>query len=242
MTITELLNDALKNFKDRIKSPFYSTFIIAWCITNWKIIYVTLFCSEEYIFKTTNGLNKVNFIESFYNKNWYFIYNFIPLPSLQHWMIKPFFLPLIAVFTIHYGISKIDIMVFKKNEENIISKEKEKNRIRKESIEEEIQVKEKEKEIKILKKSEEEEWDEEYDMFLSKTNNSNQYLVELKYIIYEKKGIVFHDDDIPVETIAVLHANNLIEDPSQTKRKIILTKKGQAFLSRFIKNSPQPSY
>lgn len=51
--IATLMEDLGKSIKawlyDRASSPFYSTFIMTWCIWNWKIFYVTLFVSEQII-------------------------------------------------------------------------------------------------------------------------------------------------------------------------------------------------
>jgi hypothetical protein len=47
-------------FKERTSSPFYGTFILSWCVCNWRIIYLTLFVDEE-----LTG-NKINIIERYY--------------------------------------------------------------------------------------------------------------------------------------------------------------------------------
>jgi hypothetical protein len=42
--------DSIKSYLyDRIKSPLYGTFIVTWCLWNWKIFYLTFFVSESVV-------------------------------------------------------------------------------------------------------------------------------------------------------------------------------------------------
>jgi hypothetical protein len=34
-------------FKERTTSPLYGTFILSWCLANWRIVYLTLFVDQE---------------------------------------------------------------------------------------------------------------------------------------------------------------------------------------------------
>jgi hypothetical protein len=43
---------------ERAKSPLYSSFAISWVVTNWKLIYVTLFLDRVDLY----GLNKLDYI------------------------------------------------------------------------------------------------------------------------------------------------------------------------------------
>lgn len=47
----------LKPLNDRINSPLYSTFVIAWCISNWQIFYVTFFITQREL-----GDSKLEFV------------------------------------------------------------------------------------------------------------------------------------------------------------------------------------
>ena len=46
-----MINDFMKSISsilyERVTSPLYGAFIISWCIWNWKILYLTIFISEE---------------------------------------------------------------------------------------------------------------------------------------------------------------------------------------------------
>lgn len=46
---------------ERTTSPLFGTFIISWCVSNWQIIYLTLFVSEDKVEGT-----KISFIEQEY--------------------------------------------------------------------------------------------------------------------------------------------------------------------------------
>lgn len=60
--LTEFRKSIDSIFSERIASPFYGTLTISWLIWNWKIIYLTLFISENKI--TTD---KINYIISNYS-------------------------------------------------------------------------------------------------------------------------------------------------------------------------------
>ena len=45
-------------FVERVKSPFFGPFIVSWSLFNWKVIYVTIFISNDTLFP----LNKLDFI------------------------------------------------------------------------------------------------------------------------------------------------------------------------------------
>lgn len=56
-----MINDLKKSFDqiiyERTTSPFYGSFIISWCLWNWKIIYLTFFVSQDKI-----DSNKIDYI------------------------------------------------------------------------------------------------------------------------------------------------------------------------------------
>jgi len=62
----------------RISSPFYGTLIVSWLLWNWKIIYLTIFVSEQKILS-----NKIDFIIANYNN----VYHLIWLPLLSTLLI-----------------------------------------------------------------------------------------------------------------------------------------------------------
>lgn len=53
----------------RLSSPFYGTLIISWLIWNWKIIYLTIFISEDNITGT-----KIDYIIKNYNDIWHIVW------------------------------------------------------------------------------------------------------------------------------------------------------------------------
>lgn len=55
---------------ERTTSPLFGTFIISWMIFNWKIIYLTLFISEDKI-----QINKIDYITTNCNNVWNLIWS-----------------------------------------------------------------------------------------------------------------------------------------------------------------------
>src|SRR3989304_2265038 len=60
------MEDYLKNIKaalyERVTNPLFGTFALSWSVSNWKIIYVSLFVGYESI----KPLNKLDYLLSFY--------------------------------------------------------------------------------------------------------------------------------------------------------------------------------
>jgi hypothetical protein len=54
----ETLKNLFTPVNDRVKSPFYSTFIVSWILVNWKIFFVLF--SDDKIFE---GYNKLNYLK-----------------------------------------------------------------------------------------------------------------------------------------------------------------------------------
>src|SRR5690349_21603361 len=77
--------------KDRTDTPLYSSIIISWCLWNPKILYATLFVSEDYTL--TKGFNKLEYVLTFWT--WYSGI-LLPLISAAAFI---FALPYVANFT-----------------------------------------------------------------------------------------------------------------------------------------------
>lgn len=79
-------------FEERLTSPLYGSFIISWLIWNWKIVYLTIFVSQDSI----APINKIDYILSNY-KNWWNILLYptisaillvVAVPWLANWAFK----------------------------------------------------------------------------------------------------------------------------------------------------------
>ncbi len=60
-TLKNTTDDILEIAKERLFSPMYFYFIIAWVITNWKFVYVFLFADEEFL-----KIPKLDYLVSLY--------------------------------------------------------------------------------------------------------------------------------------------------------------------------------
>jgi len=62
----------LETIKERLNNPFFNKFLLAWCILNWKILYVTFFYGENY-----KSITKLEYIYKYMlNNNGWTVYWF----------------------------------------------------------------------------------------------------------------------------------------------------------------------
>ena len=80
--IKKSLNSVLN---ERIISPLFGTFIFSWCVWNWKIIYLTLFVSEDII-----QTNRIDYIVKNYSDPWYLFW-FPLISTILLLVVYPFF-------------------------------------------------------------------------------------------------------------------------------------------------------
>jgi len=135
MTTNNELKKSLQSILyERTTSPFYGTLIISWVIWNWRIIYLTLFVSEEKI-----NTNKIDYIISNYS-------------DICHILIYPLISTIILITLVPFitnGAYWISLIFnrWKKNRKHIV----EKNQLL--SLEQSIELREQisEQEIKFEK-------------------------------------------------------------------------------------------
>jgi hypothetical protein len=66
MSAEEITKSVYSTIKDRLVSPFYGTFIIAWLLWNWRIPYLTFFVDSSKL-----GIDKLTIIEqNLIDNNW----------------------------------------------------------------------------------------------------------------------------------------------------------------------------
>lgn len=86
MSFKEIESSIKSVFDERIKSPFYGTFIFSWAICNWKIIYLTLFVNQDLLVPET----KVSYIIKNYS-NWEYLLLFPFLSAVFLVTLAPWF-------------------------------------------------------------------------------------------------------------------------------------------------------
>lgn len=110
--ITEAASDAIKNtnelIRERLFSPMYFYFLIAWVVTNWKFVYVLLFVEEETIIRGYRML-KVDYLEQMYQCGWWSVAQLLVIPA-------------VSTFVIVWWFSKLSEMFFKKHETHLMNK------------------------------------------------------------------------------------------------------------------------
>lgn len=114
-----------KEIEEKFESPFYGIFIIYWCLWNWKILYITFSVSEKII-----G-NKLEYIEDYYNCDFYSICLLILFPFLSSFF-SVYFLP--WAITTRFYIKKVKNDKIKKIEKIKAEKEVEEELLEKEKV------------------------------------------------------------------------------------------------------------
>jgi hypothetical protein len=122
MHFTDFKKSVFSVFEDRISSPFYGSFVLSWSLWNWKIIYLTIFISQEAIKPST----KIDYILENYSR-W------------DHLLIYPFFSSLLLVLAIPWLANQLYKVSLYYDKERRVAKEKNESNKRL-SIEESWQI------------------------------------------------------------------------------------------------------
>ncbi|MGW8184930.1 MAG: hypothetical protein ACWGHO_02360 [Candidatus Moraniibacteriota bacterium] len=104
-----LVEDIKEVFKERVFSPMYFYFIIAWVIANWSFVYVLLFTDEGVIINSEKVL-KIDYLRNFYN--------FSTLADIYWSLLELFIVPGIAAFAAAWWLSRLSEKFYKKHEEH----------------------------------------------------------------------------------------------------------------------------
>lgn len=227
--ITSLHND----FRDKMASPIYGIFIVAWAVFNWNFLYALFFLSEEKIWYATNGMLK----------NDYLLYRYFDFHSLFFYL--KLIVPVgITYFLIWHFPKFISIPAYEKSEENNFQKKLIKNRLeillgQQELEKAEIKEKKIEKEKEIVK-SEYELEDVDYEKI--KNHKLFPKIDQIIDSIYKESGDTSYwgnngrlEKYIDSDVLAWMHANGFILiEGSGAKEKIELTERGKRFISKYL--------
>lgn len=114
------MNDLIQLLKDRLTSPFFSTYLFSRIAINRNFVYTMLFVDENLIFQRENLLKNEYLTKLFYNHE--FITKYLSITSNICVKILSIslrlFLPLILVLIIYYIINKIEIFIYEKEKEH----------------------------------------------------------------------------------------------------------------------------
>jgi|SRR3989339_307992 len=237
----EISGSFYNNLNDRIKSPFYGSFIVSWCVWNWKVLYITFFVDSNLLLSSKNIL-KIDYIRELYTWNSIDYYTY----GVSHLLI----FPLVSSYVVIYWIPKMTSLFYEKSLENEnknreikLKKDQEFLKRKEEFLEIEKKVLKKEAEVEIEKvkteKTQEKIWDEEYDKF--KETKYFQFFNQLKSSIYSHSGRTFSNpaghrhDIISADMKAYLDANKIIDIGKDKNGYEIatLTEKGKHFMKKY---------
>lgn len=179
--IKKIKDNIVEVVNERLFSPMYFYFIVAWLITNWKFVYVLIF-SNESLFINGQQTSKIEFLTKIYQVN---------TPS-DLWLnfVHLFFAPFIFSFAAVWWLTLASERFFKKYEnykqnKRVIQREleySEKVRINKM----ERQVKDTEFEKKEINYEDNEDFNEMID--------DSQEFVTVNSIVMRPSDVLYHTD------------------------------------------------
>lgn len=117
MSIDEVRKSFSSILYERTTSPFYGTFIFAWALWNWRILYITFFVNQELI----KPLTKIQYIENKYLNLFHgFLY---PLAStLFLILLVPFLSNVLYKASLHFEGQRVKLKQ-EKEKDRLITKE-----------------------------------------------------------------------------------------------------------------------
>lgn len=107
--LKENYNNLSEVIKERVFSPMYFYFIIAWIITNWQFVYAFFFLDPKFIFESQKT-DKISLLESFYSMDLW-------LPAICS-IGKLVVIPAISAFVIVWWFSKLSEAFYEKTEKH----------------------------------------------------------------------------------------------------------------------------
>jgi hypothetical protein len=230
----ELVQSTQGAVNDRITSPFYGYFLIAWLLVNWRFLYAAFFINEDVLF-AKKGLLRDEYI------NLIFPHTVVNL--VLYSLLIPIGITFLFFWLFPYG-TRIFYRKSIKNQKALriieLQEMQQEKREEKKLVKEELEILETQvqraKQEKIVGKDKPEFlWDREFsELKKSKVYENFKTIYEL---IYSHDGIVEEDygiRNISVDALAYAHSNGLLEYKSGTTNIVALTDKGKYFVKLYL--------
>tara|TARA_B100000745_G_scaffold272880_1_gene200987 strand:- start:4572 stop:5354 length:783 start_codon:yes stop_codon:yes gene_type:complete len=237
--ISESLNKALD---ERLSSPFYGFFILAWLSVNWQIPYTALFQDQELLL-IEKGLLRAEYISS----------ELIPSTLSLEWIFYFFILPFWITIIVFWPMQYVTRFFYRKYIKNVnhlevirIKETTEKIKAEKEEFDEVAARADAKKEAE--EKSPEILWEEEY-REIKKTKHFRDDFWIIKDLVMDYAGDMEFLDNvvrgsnkavkIVKDYIFLLAAKGVLR---QSGSSISLTKKGTYIVGRFIEDTQNKNF
>ncbi len=91
----EFLDSAEIALNERITSPFYGYFVVAWLLFNWRLLYDAFFVDQEILYKKT-GLLRSEYLNSLFP-------NPLSVEFVAHSLVFPLLLTILFFWIFPYG-------------------------------------------------------------------------------------------------------------------------------------------
>lgn len=236
----EIASSTAIAFEERLTSPFYGYFILAWAVVNWRLLYIAFFISGEEIYKQEGML-----------RNEYLFVNIPGIDTFAYWLhflVYPFAIT-VFIFWIFPKVTRIYYKKSLRNQKDLniiklseIEKEKKKEKDLVATDTDLLKIKVENEKQKRIAEGEAPEviWGNEFEEFRNSPLFSK--MGQVKRVVYENAGKTYQwmggryiriiDSDI----LAFADTRNLVQisGVSQEEERVELTSKGKFFFSKYI--------
>ena len=238
--------------KERTASPLYITFVVAFIVWNWEVVYLLLWRGE---IVSQSGLSTI--VNSY--QHWgmatlsdSFGTRILPLIDPLYHLLPPAALTYVSIVWLPcianeaYEISRNHYESRFNIDAELKAKRAKKDADRAEEMRDDAKrradaVTETKQSNETIKKvlTEEEKWDLEFEEI--KPTKHYAYFRKLKNCIYEYHGSISNSNYVDYsEIIPFFHAHNIIEYDDKSKSSIDLTEKGKYFMKKYLSEQNNP--
>lgn len=227
----EFISYIATSVEEKINSTMYGSFILSWCLWNWKSIYITFFVDQDKI-KEIYGVLKSDYLSNLYQlSSW---------GSVLWTVAQIILLPAITAYLIVFQLYKIEKFFFTRALKNKYEKKRAINIEEKKFLEgEQKKLKTKSENVMIEKKIESQmsdKWEIEYNnvkqdkQFVERMSKLQQLLYDYSgYIISFKNNI--HGGS---SMVAYYDSNGLVNKIIGNNSYVEATDKGKYFIKRYL--------
>ncbi|MFZ3043841.1 MAG: hypothetical protein WA058_01900 [Minisyncoccia bacterium] len=225
----EILDSTENALRDRLTSPFYGYFIIAWLLVNWRIVYAAFFINQAILMQKT-GLMRNEYLQSI-----------IPSHSTLAWWLNFLLLPFILTCLAFWVFPVFTRRFFRKSISNkLVLKGIEIHEISKVTIAQTDLVQQKTTLLKEeAKKAKEEKetlesapeiiWQKDFDIF-AKTRYYKSF-DSIINSVYQRNGI---SNNIDKDLLVYADSNGVVEIKTLGGyNRVSFTPKGRFFLKKY---------
>ncbi len=230
----EIRNGINNGVAKRLSSPFYGYFLISWSLINWKLLYITIFISNEAIMEQTGSLKSDYIVDLFFSDKWKIVYN-------------DFMYPLLLVIFLVWIFPYFTNIVFKKDKRNELDLEEIESKLKTSALKYKELILKQKKETERVKRDLEKDnpeilWENEYQEIKKIKSFRHDFWI-IKDIIFNRDGnikgaleVLGSQRALTVikDYIFILISKDIVSYINSDNGYIELTEKGNYIMRRYI--------